>query len=100
MHWSYHALENLTQFLTYLLCKVSHKFFDTLIPDGGVGLWVKNSWEIAVLEICTYSALFCIPVLIPIAATSRNNEVQFQKNQNNTYEPFDNLAMGNIEVGR
>jgi hypothetical protein len=51
-----------------------------------------------VLEIFGYSALFCVPVLIPIAATSHNNALQFAKDPNQTYEGFDNLAMGNVEV--
>jgi len=51
-----------------------------------------------VLEIFGYSALFCIPVLVPIAAKSRHNEEAFKMDPNQTYEAFDNLAMGNVEV--
>lgn len=51
-----------------------------------------------VLEIFGYSALFCVPVLIPVAARSHNNEEAFRKDPNQTYEGFDNLAMGNVEV--
>lgn len=50
------------------------------------------------LEIFGYSALFCIPVLIPIAVTSHNNAEAFKLDPNQTYEAFDNLAMGNVEV--
>lgn len=53
---------------------------------------------VTVLEIFGYSALFCIPVLVPIAARSRNNEAVFALDPNQTYEGFDNLAMGNVEV--
>ena len=51
-----------------------------------------------VLEIFGYSALFCIPVLVPIAAKSRHNEEALKMDPNQTYEAFDNLAMGNVEV--
>lgn len=51
-----------------------------------------------VVQIFGYSAIFCLPILIPIAATSRNNAVTFQIDPNQTYEGFDNLAMGNVEV--
>jgi hypothetical protein len=57
-------------------------------------LWIF----LTALEIFGYSALFCIPVLIPIAVTSHQNEVELQINPNNTYEPIDNLAIGNVEV--
>lgn len=50
------------------------------------------------LEIFGYSALFCVPVLIPVAAKSHNNENAFKLDPNQTYEGFDNLAMGNVEV--
>lgn len=50
------------------------------------------------LEIFGYSALFCIPVLIPLAASSHNNENAFRLDPNQTYEGFDDLAMGNVEV--
>jgi hypothetical protein len=45
-----------------------------------------------VLEIFGYSALFCI------AVTSHNNAEAFKLDPNQTYEAFDNLAMGNVEV--
>jgi len=51
-----------------------------------------------VLEIFGYSALFCVPVLIPLAASSHNDEEAFKLDPNQTYEGFDNLAMGNVEV--
>lgn len=51
-----------------------------------------------VLEIFGYSALLCVPVLIPIAAKSHNNADQLAKDHTQTYEGFDNLAMGNVEV--
>ncbi len=57
-------------------------------------LWIF----LTALEIFGYSALFCIPVLIPIAVTSHQNEQELQINPNNTYEPIDNLAIGNVEV--
>jgi len=53
---------------------------------------------LTVLEIFGYSALFCIPVLVPIAATSKHNAEAFKIDPNQTYEAFDNLAMGNVEV--
>jgi hypothetical protein len=39
-----------------------------------------------------------MPVLIPLAATSHNNQNQKRMNSNYTYSNFDNLGMGKIEV--
>lgn len=52
----------------------------------------------AALEIVVYSALFCLPVLLPIAATDKNNVIQLAKDKNYTYSNFDNLGMANIQV--
>jgi hypothetical protein len=55
--------------------------------------------ELAALEIIVYSAVFCLPVLIPLAATDKNNVKQkAAKGDNYTYTDFDNLGMGNIQV--
>ncbi|KAG0604384.1 hypothetical protein M758_10G168100 [Ceratodon purpureus] len=52
---------------------------------------------LAALEIIVYSAVFCLPVLLPIAATDKNNvEQKAIQGENYTYSDFDNLGMGNI----
>lgn len=53
---------------------------------------------LAALEIIVLSAAFCIPILIPIAATSDNNKFLARTQANYTYSDFDNLGMGNIRV--
>ena len=45
------------------------------------------------------SALFCMPVLIPLSATSNYNAQQrAAMGPNYTYSGFDNLGMGNLQV--
>ncbi|KAG0605251.1 hypothetical protein M758_9G043300 [Ceratodon purpureus] len=70
-----------------------------LVRIAGLDAAIYVNFFAAVLEIFSYSALFCIPVLIPIAVTSNHNAVAFKLDPNQTYEGFDNLAMGNVEEG-
>jgi hypothetical protein len=70
----------------------------SLLPAVDGGIWCVSVCSLTVIQIFGYSAIFCLPILIPVAATSRNNAVTFQMDPNQTYEGFDNLAMGNVEV--
>lgn len=72
---------------------------EELIRIAGLDSAIYLNFFVCILEIFGYSALFCIPVLVPIAARSRNNEAVFALDPNQTYEGFDNLAMGNVEEG-
>ncbi len=51
-----------------------------------------------VLEILGFSALICLPLLIPLAVTSHDNADQYAASSNNTYSSIDNLSMSNIPV--
>ncbi|CAM6020246.1 unnamed protein product [Sphagnum balticum] len=70
-----------------------------LAETAGLDATIYINFFSTALEIFGYSALFCMPVLIPIAVTSHQNERELQINPNNTYEPIDNLAIGNVEPG-
>ncbi|KAG0579805.1 hypothetical protein M758_4G125800 [Ceratodon purpureus] len=70
---------------------------EELVRVAGLDAAIYLNFFACILEIFGYSALFCVPVLIPIAATSHNNAIQFALDPNQTYEGFDNLAMGNVE---
>jgi hypothetical protein len=61
---------------------------------------VVSFFCVPALEIVFFSALFCMPALITLSASSNYNQVQKSKDANFTYTSVDNLGMGNVEVSQ
>lgn len=73
---------------------------DDIVAAAGLDAAVYMHLFTAALEIMVLSALFCMPVLIPLAATSSyNNAQKANPSINYTSSGFDNLSMGNLEPG-
>ena len=53
----------------------------------------------AALKIIVLSAVFCIPVLVALSASSGYNTEQERTDGRVSFSGFDNLSMGNVEVG-
>ncbi|KAG0617408.1 hypothetical protein M758_5G188100 [Ceratodon purpureus] len=70
---------------------------DDIVAVAGLDAAVYMHLFTAALEIVVLSALFCMPVLIPLSATSNYNQQQSRMDPNFTYSNFDNLGMGNVE---
>ena len=45
-----------------------------------------------------YTAIFCVPILLPVSITDRNFELQRAKNSTVGSDDFDKVAMGNVQV--
>lgn len=71
---------------------------DDVVAVAGLDAAIYLHLFTAALEIIVLSALFCMPVLISLSATSNNNAVQKSLDANYTYSDFDNLGMGNVEA--
>jgi hypothetical protein len=55
---------------------------------------------VAALEIIVLSAVYCIPVLVALSASTSYNTKQERADARVTkFSGFDNLSMGNVEVG-
>ena len=53
---------------------------------------------LAAFFICLYTAVFCVPVLLPVSITDRNFALQRAKNSTVGSTDFDKVAMGNVQV--
>lgn len=71
---------------------------EDIVAAAGLDAVVYIHLFTTALEIIVLSAAFCIPILIPIAATSDNNKFLARTQANYTYSDFDNLGMGNIRA--
>ncbi|KAH9328269.1 hypothetical protein KI387_000377, partial [Taxus chinensis] len=76
---------------------------DEIIAAAGLDASVYLIFMSRALAIMALSAAVCLPVLIPLSATDRNNQIQLEKEiaknrtSVSTSDDFDNLAMGNIQ---
>lgn len=70
---------------------------DSIAAAAGLDAAVYLHLFTAALEIVFFSALFCMPALITLSASSNYNQVQKSKDANFTYTSVDNLGMGNVE---
>jgi hypothetical protein len=71
---------------------------DDILAIAGLDATVYIRFFTTVLEILGFSALICLPLLIPLAVTSHNNAEQLAASSNNTYSSIDNLSMSNLPV--
>ncbi|CAK9213165.1 unnamed protein product [Sphagnum troendelagicum] len=69
---------------------------DDILAIAGLDATVYIRFFTTVLEILGFSALICLPLLIPLAVTSHNNADQYAASSNNTYSNIDNLSMSNL----
>ncbi|GLJ44443.1 hypothetical protein SUGI_0932320 [Cryptomeria japonica] len=75
---------------------------DEIIAAAGLDAAVYLTFVGTALAIMVVSSAVCLPVLLPLSATDRNNQIERQealaKNKTaSSYDDFDNLAMGNIQ---
>lgn len=75
---------------------------DEIIAAAGLDAAVYLIFLATSLAIMVLSSVVCLPVLLPLSATDRNNEIQRQnaiaKNKTSaSFDDFDNLAMGNVQ---
>lgn len=68
-----------------------------IVAAAGLDAAVYIHLFTAAVEIIGLSALYCIPVLVPLSSTSSYNQQQLRTTGNFTYQNFDNLGMANVE---
>ena len=71
--------------------------FPKFIPLNFVSPLISDN-AFAAFFICLYTAIFCVPVLLPVSITDRNFELQRAKNSTVGSSDFDKVAMGNVMV--
>jgi hypothetical protein len=72
---------------------------DDIVDAAGLDAAIYLHLFTAALEIIVLSAMYCIPVLVSLSATSGYNTKQERSDGTVAFSGFDSLSMGNVEPG-
>ncbi|KAL3675248.1 hypothetical protein R1sor_025196 [Riccia sorocarpa] len=75
-----------------------HATGEELVEIAGLDAAVYVYFHTIAVKIIFWTSIFCVPILIPIAATDNNNELQAQDPATAAnFSSLDNIAMGNVQ---